>query len=95
MGRYCPLNLKRECLFKLAKQNVFQITLPKFTPPEVMGQLDCLGACHISREQEMSSFITLHSFPQPAQIWAMKVGTSKIGLAKGGGLKKMKMVFCT
>lgn len=95
MGRlYLPLNLKQKFLFRLAKQDVFQISLPQFTPAEVMGQLDYLGACHISRDQEPPSFITLHSFPPPAQIWAVKVGTSVIGLAKGGSLEKQNW-FCT
>lgn len=84
MGRHCPLGLKWEFLSKLAKQDVFQITLPQLTPAEVMWQLDCVGACHISREQELPWLIALNSFPQPAQTGAMK---SMTGLAKGGGLK--------
>lgn len=91
-SRYCPLSLKQGFLFKLA-QDVFQISLPCVTPAEVMGQLDFLGACHISKEQERPSFIMLHSFPQGARIWAVKVGTSMIELAKGGGLEKLKWAF--
>lgn len=43
LGRYGPLSLKQEFLFKLAKQDAFQITLPQLVPAEVMVQLDCLG----------------------------------------------------
>lgn len=81
------VSLEQKCLFKLAKQGIFQITLPQFTPTKIQGQLDFVGACHLTREQGLAWCITLHSFSQPAQIWVAKVGTSMIGLAKGGGLK--------
>lgn len=62
---------------------------PTHTPAETMGPLGCVwGAGHIIREQELPSFSTLNSVPQLAQTWAVRAGTSMIGLAKSGSLKK-------